>query len=144
MADQDPTFKIPREVIQPIIEAKVSSALIEALGNQDWLVRNCISKVLDQKVKDDGSAQTDSYYQDKSPTFLQWALTSCLKAKIKQVIQEEVEKHRETIAEGLRKELAKKTSPLVKQLIEGMTGAIITASKAQYQLTVEVKENSRY
>ena len=61
MANEDPTFKIPRDVIQPIIEAKVSSALLEALGDQQWLVRNCISTVLEQKVNDQGGKCEDYY-----------------------------------------------------------------------------------
>jgi len=141
MADQDPTFKIPREVIQPIIEAKVSAALIEALGNQQWLVQNCISKVLDEKVNDNGGKE-ESYYSDRSPTFLQWALTSCLKAQIKKVLQDEIVKHQDLIAEGLRRELQKKSSPLVKQLIEGMTKSVISASTGQYTLTVNVTEKN--
>ena len=138
---EDPTFKIPREVIQPIIEAKVSAALIEALGNQQWLVQNCISNVLDQKVNDQGG-KCEDYYKDRAPTFLQWSLTTCLKAQIKKVLQDEIVKHQELIAEGLRKELQKKNSPLVKQLIEGMTKSIISASTGQYTLTVNVTDKS--
>ena len=139
MANEDPTFKIPRDVIQPIIEAKVSSALLEALGDQQWLVRNCISTVLEQKVNDQGG-KCEDYYKDRAPTFLQWALTACLKEKIKEVLRDEIVKHKDMIAEGLRKELQKKSSPLVKQLIEGMTTSIISASTSQYSLTVNVTE----
>ena len=143
MAD-DPTFKIPREVIEPIIQAKVSAAIVEALGNTQWLVSNCIEKVLNEKVKDDGTRQTDSYYMDKSPTFLQWSMRSCVQASFKRILQEEIEKHRPVIYEQLLKTLKAKDSPLLNQLVGAMTDAILTASKNPYQMEVTITEKERY
>jgi hypothetical protein len=136
---EDPTFKIPRDVIEPIIQAKVSAAIIEALGNQEWLVKNCIAKALDEKVNDNGG-KAESYYADRSPTFLQWALRACVQTSIKKILEEEMAKHKEVIADGLRKEILRKSSPFMKQLIEGMTSSIISAASNNYKLTVEVKE----
>lgn len=139
---EDPTFKIPRDVIQPIIEAKVSAALIEALGNQQWLVQNCIAKVLDEKVNDNGG-KAESYYADRSPTFLQWALRSCVQASIKRILNEEIEKHKDAITDSLRKELARKNSPMLKQLIDSMAGGIVDAAKNPYRMEITVTEKSR-
>jgi uncharacterized membrane protein YheB (UPF0754 family) len=136
MAD-DPTFKIPRDVIQPIIEAKVAAALIEALGNQQWLVQNCITKVLDEKVNDSGT-KAENFYADRAPTFLQWALRSCIQAQVKKILQDQVELHKEVIAKSLKTELEKKNSPLVKQLIEGMTTGF--TKSLQFQIEVKAKE----
>jgi uncharacterized membrane protein YheB (UPF0754 family) len=135
MAD-DPTFKIPRDVIQPIIEAKVSAALIEALGNQDWLVKNCIAKVLDEKVNDNGT-KCDNYYRDNAPTFLQWALRSCVQASIKRILEEQIALHKEEITKALKSELERKNSPLVKQLIQGMTTAFTNSNTLKYHIDVK-------
>lgn len=134
MAAEDPTFKIPRDVIQPIIEAKVAAALVEALGNQQWLVQNCIAKVLDEKVNDNGG-KAESYCADRSPTFLQWALRSCIQVQVKKILEEQVAQHKDVIAKSLKAELGKKNSPLVKQLIEGMT----TGFSRSLQFRIEVK-----
>lgn len=136
MAD-DPTFKIPRDVIQPIIEAKVASALIEALGNQQWLVQNCITKVLDEKVNSNG-AKVERYYEDGAPTFLQWALRSCIQVQVKKILEDQVAEHKEVIAKALKAELEKKNSPLVKQLIEGMTTGFTKSLK--FQIDVKAAE----
>jgi|ERR1700761_1681187 len=136
---EDPTFKIPREIIQPIIEAKVSAALIEALGNQEWLVKNCIAKVLDEKVNDNGT-KAESYYADRSPTFLQWALRSCIQVQVKKILQDQIEKHKDVIASALKSELEKKNSPLVKQLIQGMTTAFTNSTTLKYQIDVKATE----
>lgn len=138
MAD-DPTFKIPRDVIQPIIEAKVAAALIEALGNQQWLVTSCITKVLDEKVNDNGT-KAESYYSDRSPTFLQWALRSCIQVQVKKVLQEQIEAHKEEIARALKAELEKKNSPLVRQLIQGMTTAFTNSTTLKYRIDVKAEE----
>lgn len=136
MAD-DPTFKIPRDVIQPIIEAKVSAALVEALGNQQWLVQNCIAKVLDEKVNDSGQ-KCDNYYADRAPTFLQWALRSCIQAQIKKALEAQVAAHGELLQAALKAEFTKKNSPLVRQLIEGMTTGF--TKSLSYRIEVSSKE----
>ena len=139
MASEDPTFRIPLDVIQPIIEAKVSTALIEALGNKEWLVKNCIAKVLDEKVDDNGG-KVEGYYADRSPTFLQWALRSCVQASIKRILQEQIELHKGEITKALTAELQKKNSPLVKQLVQGMTTAFTNSTTLQYRIDVTAKE----
>ena len=141
---EDPTFKIPREVIEPIIQAKVSAAIVEALGNSEWLVKNCIAKVLDEKVTDDGTRQTDSYYMDKSPTFLQWSMRSCVQASFKKILAEEVEKHKPIIHDLLLKALRAKDSPLLNQFVAAMSEAIITASKSPYNMEITITEKKRY
>lgn len=129
-----PTFQIPKEVIEPIIQAHVTTAVINALGGQGRLVEQAIAMVLTRKVGSDG---TDSRYNSSTdPTFLTWALQNAIRNAVQRALQEEVAKHEEQIRKMLAAELHKSKSPLVMQLVEGMTKGIVEATKSQWQIKV--------
>lgn len=131
MADS-PTFQIPKEVIEPIIQAHVTSAVTAALGGQGRLLEAAITGVLTQKV--DSNGKPSNYGSDIQ--FMQWAMREAVCNAVQRSLQEEVAKHEEQIRELLVAQLRKSNSPLVKNLVEGMTKGVIDACSNKWHLSV--------
>ena len=131
MADS-PTFQIPKEVIEPIIQAHVTTAVVTALGGQGRLIEHAITQVLTQKVDRDGKP---SHYSS-DVQFLHWALQNAVCNAVKQTLEQEVAKHQDKIRDLLTAQLRQSKSPLVKQLVEGMTKGVIDATTNKWRLSV--------
>ncbi len=129
----EPTFQIPKDVINPIIEAHVTTAVINALDGKDRLIEEAVRWVLFMKVDSDG--KSTSY---NGISFVQWAMMKCVREAVKKAIEENMEKHKEEIKKAIAKELSKpSTSPLAKQLINGMVEAMTAPEVLKYRIKVE-------
>lgn len=133
----DPTFQIPKDVIEPIIQAHVASAVTAALGDRSAIVQAAVGKVLNTKVDSDGVVNRyDSY---NSVPWIQWVMNDCVKKAARAAIEEALQIQAPTIKAMIAKELANKKSPLVKKLIEALAGTL-EESSLKYRLNVTVED----
>ena len=131
----NPTFQIPKDVIEPIIQAHVSRAVCEALSGREQLIDRAVTRILTQKVDDTGKPST---YGNAVP-FVEWAMVTAIKVAVKEALQEEVGKHKAALKATIIKQLQRQNSPLVKKLVEAMTTGVIDAATSQWRLTVDVR-----
>ncbi len=134
MADTPATVNIPRDVLEPIIQANIAVAVSTALGSNDDLVRQAVAGVLNGKVDREGKPTNSSW---ETTTFIQWVMREAVIRATKQVLETEMVKYQDKIKEMLAAEFKKSRSPIVKQLIEGMTGAMTNPDVLKYRLKVE-------
>lgn len=134
---ENPTFTIPKDVIDPIIKAHVATAITSALGGRDELITKAISRVLFQKVDHRGEPSDYS----SNPEFIQWACRNAITEAVKSCLTEEIKKHEEKLKALISAALSKKNSPLVKQLAEGLVGAISNPDVLKWRLNVTCEQN---
>lgn len=135
MSDE-PTFKIPRDVIEPIIQAHVSSAVAAAMGDKSAILQEAVAQILNQKVGDDG--RPSDY---RAIPWIQYVMKDALKKATRAAIEEEIGKNENVIRAAIVKELKKgETSALVRQLITAMTGAFTKEDNLRFRLSVEVSD----
>lgn len=132
MAD-NPTFQIPRDVIEPIIQSHVALAVVNALGDGNKLMESAVKRVLETKVNDKGES---SSYNSDIP-WLQWALHNAVRKAVKEVLEEELSKHKDRLKAQLVSMLQKKNSKLINELIEGMAGAMTNPDVFKYRMRIE-------
>lgn len=128
------TLALPKDLIEPIIQAHIQNALSEALGDKAGLLSKMAWQILNTKVNSSGNPSTSSY--DQAGTFLEVNLRVAFQKMLQQCLEEELEKHKETLKKYLTAELKKDKSPLTKALVEGMCNGVVT-SGLKYRLTVE-------
>lgn len=131
------TIAIPNDVIQPIIQAKVTAAIVESLGGYDRLVEKAIVTVLNMKV--DNSGNPDRYDSSRGPTWLAWVMEDCVKRAAKTAVEEFFKEHQDVIKKQLTTELSKKNSPLAKQLVNSFIGSVVAHDSMRYRLHVSVE-----
>ena len=77
---------ISKEVVTPIVEAKVKEAVLAAMGGADEIVKNVLNGILTQKVGSDG--RVSSYSTDNKYSWLDIVLTKQIKESAEQAIRE--------------------------------------------------------
>lgn len=138
---ENPTFQIPRDVIEPIIQAHVATAVMNALDGYKSLLDGVVAGVMTAKVDRDG--KLGGYGND--PTYIQWLLSQCVKDAVKETLVDELAKHKEAIKKSIVRQLKNEKSPLVEQLVAALTGALTDPDTIKYRLEVKLshKEGER-
>lgn len=126
------SLQLPKDLIEGAIQREVSLAIAKALGDQANILDKVVQRVLTQKV--DSSGKPSDYSQNAE--FIQWVVDQALREAVKKAINEEIGKYGEVIKKSIADQLAKKNSPLLKQLVEGMTTGIVSALGNSWSLNV--------
>lgn len=131
----DPTFQIPKDVIEPIIRAQVASAVATALGDRSSIIEAAVGSVLNAKVDSEG--KPDKYGYDRSITWIQWLMNDCVRRATMDAIHAAMTGQREKIKAAITKELTNAKSPLIRKLVEAMADNL-AADNLKYKINVTV------
>lgn len=136
-----PTLQIPKDVIQPIIEAHVRDAVLRAFDGYRPAVDTLIASVLNVRV--DSSGQPARYPDQGMPRWIDWALGEALRSSVKKAIEEKVATLQESLKKHIAAELQKKNSPLAKQVAESLLKGFGGIAVSGYRLKVEAVMSDR-
>lgn len=127
------TVNIPKDVLAPIIQAQITAVLAEALGAQRNVLEMAVVAVLNGKV--DSNLQPQNYGEPFHKVLIDKTMREAVAAAMK----EAVGKHRDLVYNAVLKELTKKNSPWVKQLVKGMVESVFDPTKLGYRLDVKIE-----
>lgn len=131
------TLNLPKDLIEPIIQAHIQAALAEALGEKSNLLGKMAWQILNQTVDTSGQPCNPTSY-NKAGTFIEVTLRQSMQKAFRELLDAELVKHKETLKKHLETELKKSNSPLTKALLEGMCNSAVTGLR--YSLTVTAKD----
>jgi len=132
-----PTLQIPRDVIEPIIQAQITASIASALG-ANGIMQKAIESILQTKVGSDGKA--DRYSDSRGRPWVEWAVGDALRNAARAAILEAVAGQQEALRNEIASQLSRKNSPLVKQLVEALITGVFKAENLKYRLTVGTGE----
>lgn len=129
-----PTLQIPKDVIEPIIQANITAAIAQALsgGQSAQLISNTITQILRMTVDSEGKP---SSYSGSKP-WIDWAIGSAVRSAALAAINEQVELLKDRMKAHIAAELTKKNSPLHKQLAEGLVNGVFSTESLKWRLTI--------
>jgi shikimate kinase len=132
----NPTFQIPKDVIEPILNAHINTAVAMALEGKDQIIESIVTRVLNQKV--DSQGKPDNYGYNSSVAWIQWLMEDAVRKAVKQAIEEQVNVHKDAIKKAIAAEIGikGKYSPLAKSLIEGMCSSLTHPDVLKYRINV--------
>jgi hypothetical protein len=131
----NPTLQIPKDIIEPIIQAEITRSIVEAMGPKQAVMQHAIASILNMSVDSDGKP---SSYNGRP--WIDWIIGKEIREAATAAIVEHLAAHGEAIKKQLAAEMAKKNSPLVKQLVEGMVGAMTHPDALKWRLNVTFDE----
>lgn len=134
----NPTFQIPADVIQPILNAHVSAALVQAFGDKSKILEAAVCRVLNQMVNSDG--KPSSYHSREDMPWIQYVVSASLQESVKRAIVEGVAQHEMVIKKCIAAQLKDSKSPVVAALVEGLVGQLVNPDNLKYRLTVTAEE----
>ena len=129
---------IGKDLIKPIIEAKVQAAIVQAVSTEQDLVTRFIAQALETKVDKNGKVNYHDY--DNEYTMLEYMCIDTLRECAKQAIRSWIEENRNEIQKALTAQLktTKTTSTFAKAIINCLTNSI----KSDWRMSVNVELNS--
>ena len=135
MSEQS-TFQIPKDVIEPILQAQVTAAVLASLGDRGAIIEKAVAAILNQKVDHDG--KVSHYSSDRSPSWAQWMMGECIKKACKEAIEKAMESHEKTIRDEIIRQLTSKNSAALKSLAASMTTGFQEAAKSKYRISIAI------
>ncbi|RZZ85656.1 hypothetical protein [Pseudoxanthomonas winnipegensis] len=130
-----PTLSIPKDIIEPIVQANIAAAVAGAMGPSGEILRQAVASILTMRVDHEGKPST----YGNNRTWIDWAIGDAIKKAARAAIEEQTANLQESIKAYIAAELKKKNSPIVKQIADGMLGAVFEPSNLRYKLTVQAE-----
>ena len=123
---------VSRDVVRPIVEKKISMAIIEALGNQEEFIEEIIKKVLTEKVNADGKV---SSYSSENPR--EWFSLMC-RNSIRDFAVSALKEWMETKREVIKKTMVKSLNNQTKQVVDSFVCALVESAGNEYKYGFEI------
>lgn len=118
----EPTFQIPKDVIEPIIQAQVTKAVMEALGGYRPIIEECVSQALNVKV--DSNGNKPSYSSSHDIPWIQWLVRDTIRTATKKAVVEMLQQHQDAIKASIEKQMRDPKSGFAKGLVDGLVKGI--------------------
>ena len=129
---------ISKEIVNPIVEAKIKEAVIAAMGGADELIAKVVKQIIDTHVSFDG--KVSSYSSDNKFKWLDIAVTNQIKEAAKEAIKEMMSTRKDELKKAIVKELSSKKG------VEAFAQSLLSNSSKileNYYSTIEVKISPR-
>lgn len=126
-------LSISKEIVNPIVEAKIKAAVVEAMGGSENLIAMVIDKLLNQKVNHEGNIS--NYSSDNTHRWLDIAVTKQVKDAVKESMTEILKERKQDIKDAIKKQLASKKG------IELFAESLLSGLKLddKYRTSINVK-----
>lgn len=137
--DNNVSLTISKDIVNPIVEAKIKEAIIAAMGGSQEIIEKVVQQILTQKVDAMGKVSSSSY--DKL-SWLDFMVTKKIEEAVKVEIAELITQSASNIKDALIKNLqSKKGSNLVaKALLDGLLSTFTQSWNSK--LSVEINQKT--
>lgn len=133
------TVAIPKDVIEPIVQARIQAGIVEALSRSQDLIEAAVTAALTQKV--DRSGKVSGYNSENKYTLLESLANQYIQEAARKALNEHLVSAADAIRVRVRKELEKKSSVLAAALVDGLAKSVDTTYGLS--LTISLKDRER-
>lgn len=130
MENNNVSLTISKEIVTPIVKAKIEEAILAAMGGQENLIAVAVNQVLNQKVTAEGGIS--SYSSDNKFTWLEANVTKVIRESVKESMIELMSTRKEDIKKEMMKQLSSK---------KGLEGFVTSILLAQSKLTESYRQS---
>ena len=131
MADMN--ISIGQDLIKPIIEAKIQTAIVEAMSKTPEMIERAVTGMLMMKVDHQGRPSTSSYDKD---TFLSRLCDEEIRNAARSALLEHLEVSRPLIMTALKKAITKSTDHIATSLVN----SLIETTKHSYRFSLSITQ----
>lgn len=129
------SITLGNDIVKPIIEAKISEAILDAMKGSEHLIREVAVKVLNLQV--DSNGKTDGYSKDR--TFLAYLCQKAIREAAETAVKEFVQTRGDEIKKAVEVEVA--TKKFKKDFATAMVAGALDAAKDMYRMNIDVNFN---
>ncbi len=113
------SLTISKEIVTPIVQAKINAAVLEALGGGAELIDKVLNTIMNQKV--DSTGRVNQYNSENTKTWLDVVITNQIKKAVEDSTREFLNSREKEIKDAIIKHLSNKKGieRFAESLIEG-------------------------
>lgn len=110
---------ISKDIVNPIVEAKIKSAVIAAMGGTDEIIEKVVNNILYQKVDSKGQVSTRNY---ETTTWLDFMVSRKIEEAVKIELTNVISTSASNIKDALIKNLQSKkgSNDVAKAMLDGL------------------------
>jgi len=141
MSNETVSLTISKEIVNPIVDAKIKDAIIAAMGGQSQLIEKVVTQVLSTKVDSEG--KVNSYSSENKHSWLDVVVTKQIKAAVEEQLKSVVADCSTQIREELIKQLQSKkgASKIAEALVTCLAGSFANNWTSHFQVSFEGRKN---
>jgi hypothetical protein len=121
MSDGNVEIKVGKELIEPIIRAKINAAIIDALGDPEALLSHMVNRAMQTKVNENG--KIDKYSSYNKYDFVEVLCKKEIHKAVVIAVREWITSHGPQIEKAVAAHMNRKTNPFAKALVSGLKEA---------------------
>lgn len=131
------SLTISKDIVNPIVEAKIKEAVLSALGGKEELVANVVDQIINKKVNEQGNVS--SYKSDNKSTWLDVIVTKQIKEAVKEELISQIAESSKQIKEALISQLRTKrgSSLVAKALLDGLGGTFKNSWRSNIKISID-------
>jgi len=134
----DVNLSISADVVQPIIEAKITAAVMDAMKGTDRIISDIVTRILCLKVDNEG--KVSSYSSSNSNTYLGWMIRDVLYKATQEAVHEVVAKDKDKIKAEIEKQI--RSASTRNKLVAAFFDSMMSASNERYRLQVNFEADT--
>jgi len=124
---------ISKDIVNPIVQAKINEAIIAAMGGGQELINKVVTSILNEPVASDG--KKSNYQSDNKYRWIDLAVTSQIQAAVKEAITEILSSRKDEIKQAIVKQLSNRKG--IEQFAEALLNGTAKLSEL-YRQTINV------
>jgi len=135
----DISLSINKEIVTPIVEAKIKGAVIDAMGGFENIANDVIDAILRTKVDKDGKVNPSSYYNNQD--FIDVLMSNQIKTAVMDEIRAQVQSSSQTIKTAIVNQL--KTKKYQTGIATALLNCLIGTFESDYtsNITISLKKS---
>jgi len=131
------SVEVGSELVKPILEAEIHTAIVNQLGNKQNLIGEIISRMLSTKV--DHKGKPEQYSSNSSIPLIEFlsrkAITSCARS----AVESWVDSKKAEIQAEIERQMNKKTKTISKMLVDGFAESV----KSDYSMKFDIRFDAK-
>ena len=128
------SMNVDANVVQKIVENKISAEVTKSLGGIDAIVERMVSIALNQKCNSDG--RIGDYNSDNKYTFMEAMTGKLVKECAEKALREWLEENREKVIAAIKKELSKPANQ--KEMVNAYLAAVNGSFQSSWNFQCKV------
>lgn len=135
------SLEISKDIVKPIVTAKIQEAILEALGGADEVIKKVTETILTQKV--DSKGQPSNYSYD-SMSYLDYVVTNQIKEAIKEELTKQIIDSSSVIKDAIIKLVQTKNGAnmVAKALLDGMNKTFESSWRSEIKINIKPKSDN--
>lgn len=130
---------ISKEIVTPIVQAKINEAIITAMGGSEQILAKVVQDVLTRKVDRDG--KTSSYSSDNKHNWIDIVVTQQIHEAVKEAMTEILTSRKEQIRDAIKKQLSSQKG--INAFAESLVSATAKTFESMYSSSISVEFNKK-